>query len=62
MQVSSHVPSAMIRQRNKGVSLRVEEAGSHQQTRRAIAANCWEGAFSVFILLEKIFNQGNLAK
>lgn len=60
--MSSHVPSAMIRQRNSGVLSRVAALGSHQQTRRAMAAKCRETVSSVCTLLESTFNLGNLAK
>src|SRR5712692_1213415 len=62
MQISSHVPSAMIRQRNSGVFARVEATGSHQQTRRAMAAKCQDPVSSVCTLSESTFNPGNLAK
>src|ERR1700730_2479027 len=62
MQMSSHVPSAMIRQRNSGVFSRVAATGSHQQTRRAMAAKCRETVSSACTLFESTFNRGNLAK
>src|SRR5579884_1280878 len=62
MQMSSHVPSAMIRQRNSGGFSRVAATGSHQQTRRAMAAKCREPVSSVCTLSECTFKQNNLAK
>src|SRR2546426_2532 len=62
MQMSSHVPSAMTRQRKSGVFARVAATGSHQQTRRAMAAKCGEPVSSVCTLLEFTFNRNNLAK
>src|SRR2546430_1742306 len=62
MQMSSHVPSAMIRQRNSGMFSRVAVTGSHQQTRPAMAAKCGELVSSICTLLGPCFNPSNLAK
>ena len=60
--MSSHVPSAMIRQRNSGVFARVAAAGSHQQTRPAMAAKSSEGLSLICTLAESSFNPTNLTK